>query len=117
MGGGFGRPGRNGPSSYGQGPIAGIDRGLAAQLDPTRGRPRKTVDASSLYSNILEQRPFVRDYRDEVHLEPHSMSVPQVCLSAGGPHVTWERHNVHATKTPASLPAAPPLVCADAAPP
>lgn len=78
---GFGRPGRNGPAPQQQS-VAGIDRGLKANLDPNRGRPRKTVDPAALFVNVVEDGPFIRDYRDVVHLQPHAMYTKDVSAPA-----------------------------------
>lgn len=83
---GFGRPGRNGPAPQQQS-VAGIDRGLKANLDPNRGRPRKTVDPAALFVNALEDGPFTRDYRDAKHVQPHAMYIKDVSTFEGACHL------------------------------
>lgn len=56
------------------GPVAGIDRGLLAMMNPHRNRPRKTIDASGPYIQWLEQSSTIWDVRDAPQPQPHSSS-------------------------------------------
>ncbi len=68
------------------GPVVGIDRGFMANTNPHRNRLRKTVDASGPYVAWYARQPYVRDERDALVMEPHSMYTKEVRQgdSAGG---------------------------------
>ncbi len=64
------------------GPVSGIARGYAAMMNKQRQRPRRTHDSSAAYITWTEARPFTKDPRDALALEPTIEYAKMVRVSA-----------------------------------